>query len=165
MKSKFNFNITRFKCLYLGLILGALAMLAIQHIPFSAKLSANVLPGNGQVICGLSEMPTSSTSNGMILTEQAFNDLTSAYKQANPESPTTTWGGKIGKNHLIAVINSLGSGADVVNFKFITNASNGKTSIIFKGGNLNAVTGDNAGSTLYMRTGTAADAFCPTQCN
>lgn len=149
-----------------GIVIGAVSVIAIQNINFSKKLAAGLLPGVNSTVCNLTEMPGSSTVNGILATEQEYNDAVNSYQQSHPNNdPKVTWGGMIGKNHLIAIINSLGSNATEVNFKFITNLSNGKTSIFFKGGSFNAVTGEPGTSNLYIRTGSASDAFCPPRCN
>jgi hypothetical protein len=70
----------------------------------------------------------------------------------------------IGKNQLMAIINSLGDATEV-NYKFITNAGNNKTAIFFQGGTFNPVTGDAGTSKLFIRSGSVADAFCPPKCN
>jgi len=165
-KQPLHFKKIRSGSVLIGIILGILAAFAFQQIPFSKNVSAALtLPGTGTTICGLSQMPANSTVNGLSITEMEFNNLTSTYQAGNPaDGVGTTWGGVIGKNQLIAVINSLGSNSTEVNFKFITNPSNGKTSIIFKGGSQNPVTGGASTGNLYMRTGTASEAFCPTRC-
>ncbi len=165
-KQLFNFKNIHSGNVLFGIILGALATFAFQQIPFSKHASAALtLPGTGSTVCGLSQMPANSSVSGLTINEMEFNSLTAAYQAAHPAKDLdATWGGVIGKNQLIAVINSLGSGASEVNFKFITNPGNGKTSIIFQGGSQNPVTGEPASGNLFMRTGTASEAFCPTRC-
>lgn len=169
MNKNLNFSFIKnvnFSGLITGIVIGAVAVFAIQQITFSKKLAASALPGQNQTACGLSQMPASSTMYGIISTEQEYNTAISAYQQAHPANIAgATWGGSIGKNHLIAIINSLSSDATEVNFKFITNTGNNKTSLFFQGGSLNAITGELGTSKLYIRTGSASEAFCPTRCN
>lgn len=155
-----------FSGLITGIIIGAVAVFALQQISFSKKLAAIALPGQNQTVCGLAQMPASSTTYGIISTEQEYNSAISSYQQAHPSNESgATWGGVIGKNHLIAIINSLSPDATEVNFKFITNSGNNKTSLYFQGGSLNPITGELGTSKLYIRTGSASEAFCPPRCN
>ncbi len=152
--------------LIIGIVIGATAVFIIQKISFSDKLAANVLPGSAAPVCGLTQMPASNTTSGIITTEAEYNMAVTAYQQAHPDnSPSVTWGGMIGKNHLIAIINSLAPEATEVNFKFISNAGNNKTSLFFQGGTYNPVSGDLGTSKLFIRTGSVSDAFCPPRCN
>lgn len=125
--------------LLMGIAIGAAAAFAIQKIDFSNKLAASLLPGGGVTVCGLSSMPATSNLYGIIGSEQEFNSAVASYQQAHPSTnPNATWGGMIGRNHLIAIINSLGPDATEVNYKFIT-SGNGKTSIFFQGGTFNEI--------------------------
>ena len=111
-------------------------------------------------------MPASNLVTRIITNQDDYNVAINRYQQVHPSNePGVTWGGSIGKNHLIAIINSLGSEATEVNFKFITNQINNKTSLYFQGGIYNVVTGEAGNEKLYIRTGTAAEAFCPSRCN
>jgi hypothetical protein len=166
MNKKMNLKNFRPSGLIAGMVIGALSVFAIQQIDFSKKLAAKALPGQNSTVCNLSQMPPSNIIKGIIANEQDYNTAVNNYQQAHPLSENgVTWGGSIGKNHLIAIINSLGSEATEVNFKFITNQSNNKTSLFFQGGVYNAVTGEAGSEKLYIRTGSAAEAFCPTRCN
>ena len=150
----------------LGIVFGAVTVFGIQQINFANKLAASALPGSLPPICGLTEMPASNSTSGIISTEQEYNSAVISYQQAHPNNlPSLTWGGMIGKNQLIAIINSLGTAATEVNYKFITNSGDNKTSLYFKGGTFNAVTGDPGSSQLYIRTGSTGAAFCPPTCN
>jgi hypothetical protein len=152
--------------LILGILIGAASVFAIQSIQFSNKLAAGLLPGPNTTVCNLPEMPVTNPMTGILATEEQFNAAVSAYQQAHPVTdPAATWGGMIGKNHLIAIINSLGPNATEVNFKFITNSGNNKTSLFFQGGMFNPVTGELGVTKLFIRTGSASDAFCPPRCN
>jgi len=164
----FSFKKFNSSGLFVGVLIGLFAAYGFQHIPFSNKLAASALvsTANGSAsVCGLTQMPFNDNVYGLTVSELDFNTLTAAYQVAHPITELgVTWGGVIGKKHLIAVINSLGNDATYINFKFITNLENKKTSIIFQGGTFNAVSGDPGTSKLFMRTGYAADAFCPTRC-
>jgi hypothetical protein len=166
MNKKINLINLRPSGLVLGIIIGAASVFAVQSINFSKKMAANALPGRNSTICNLSQMPASNLITGIITNQDDYNVAINRYQQAHPSNePGVTWGGSIGKNHLIAIINSLGSEATEVNFKFITNQINNKTSLYFQGGIYNVVTGEAGNEKLYIRTGTAAEAFCPSRCN
>lgn len=166
MNKKINLKKLRPSGLVAGIIIGATSVFAIQNINFSKKMAANALPGQNSTICNLSQMPASNVVTGIITNQEDYNLAINRYQQSHPSTePGVTWGGSIGKNHLIAIINSLGPEATEVNFKFITNQINNKTGLYFQGGIYNVVTGEAGTEKLYIRTGTAADAFCPSRCN
>lgn len=151
-----------------GLLLGIIGTIIFQKYMSGAPVSAAVMGATptGNTVCGLTSMPASNENRGLIKTQVDFNNETSAYQQAHPQNgrDSVTWGGTIGKEYLIAIINSLGAGTDV-KFKFVTDRTQSKTSIYFQGGTFDPVTGAAGTNTLYIRTGNAADAFCPTRCD
>lgn len=87
-----------------------------------------------------------------------YQSLSDAYSAANPSA---TLGGRIDKAAVLEIINSLPAEATNVAFRFCTDASSGKTSVIFIGGSV----GQTGGATLYYRNGGNAEAFCPDNCN
>jgi hypothetical protein len=68
-----------------GIIIGALAVITLQKINFNTKMAANLLPAKGGIAqCGLTQMPASSTTYGIIATEAEYNTAVNSYQQANP---------------------------------------------------------------------------------
>jgi len=169
LSSLFKFKPTGSSGLFIGILIGILVAFGVQKIPFSKNLAAGIIissaNGSSVPVCGLNQMPYNNNVYGLTVTEMQYNEMTTAYKNAHPNTGDgVTWGGVIGKNHLIAIINSLGNDGTEVNFKFITNSANQKTSLIFQGGAFNPVNGNPEASKLFIRTGTAPDAFCPSRC-
>ena len=166
-KSLISFKNLRPTGIFTGILIGIAGVFAFQAMSSKGNLSSSLIStiGSGSAgVCGLTEMPSSNNVKGIISSETDFNVATAAYKLAHPSTePGVTWGGSIGKNHLIAIINSIGDATEV-HFKFITNTVNSKTGLFFEGGTFNAVTGTSGTSKLYIRTGTASDAFCPPRC-
>ena len=168
-KSLISFKNFRPTGIFTGILIGIAVAFAFQAMSSRSVLSSSLLAPGGSggdaVICGLTQMPVSNSTTGIISNETDYTVATAAYKLAHPNNvPGVTWGGSIGKNHLIAIINSLGNDATEVHFKFITNTDNSKTGLFFEGGMFNAVTGVHGTSKLYIRTCTASDAFCPPRC-
>lgn len=153
-----------------GLLLGIIGTIIFQKYmtgsgtPVSAAVMGATPTGN--TVCGLTTMPASNENRGLIQTSVQYNNETSAYQQAHPQNAkdSVTWGGTIGKEYLIAIINSLGAGTEV-KFKFVTDRNQSKTSIYFVGGTFDPVTGAAGTNQLFVRTGSSADAFCPTRCD
>lgn len=79
-----------------------------------------------------------------------YNNLGNVYQQ---KFPGKTLGGNIDKSAIMAIINSLPSGTNVVNFRFCKDPQNGNTSVIFIGEN------------LFLRNGGSSAAYCPTSCD
>jgi len=99
--------------------------------------------------------PTScdyDNASGVTLNSNAseYNNLSTAYQQ---KFPGKTIGGNMDKSAVIAIINSLPSGTNVVNFRFCKDPQSGNTSVIFIGEN------------LFLRNGGSAAAYCPTSCD
>ncbi len=117
-------------------------------------------------ICGLKELPKSSEVYGLVSNQSEYDRETAAYQAANPESTDhqVTWGGVIGKQYMIALINSLGT-RDALMYKFATDATTGYTCLYFQGGGTDPVTGAATTSWYYFRTGNSRDAYCPIVCD
>jgi hypothetical protein len=89
---------------------------------------------------------------------ETYNILANAYQRANPGK---SYGGNIDKNALLEIIASLPESSQNVVFRFCKDTQFSQTSIIFIGGSQNQA----AGTTLYLRNGGSAEAFCPSMCN
>ncbi len=101
------------------------------------------------------DMASPSNNTTVSITYADYESLAATY-QSN--FPKRTQGGNIDKEALQEIINSLPAEVGQINFRFCTDDSVNKTSIIFVGGTAN-------GSVLYIRNGGSADSFCPTNCN
>jgi hypothetical protein len=172
MKSFYS-NITRnLPVLLSGIILGCcfssfyshennLNIKASMMEGITSAFSANYIPP----VCGLSKMPPNDNTRGMIQTESEYASAVNSYEASHPQNPTdsVTWGGMIGKEYLMAIVNSIGSETNVY-FRFATDNAMKKTSVYFVGGTTDPVTGGPAPGKLFIRTGMTQESFCPTNC-
>jgi hypothetical protein len=143
--------------------------------------------------CCLSRMPDKSSDLGMLGSLADFNDQTRRFATNNPipnvPDPTTTasgaavttdeaagatagdptllrtFGGKIGKDYLQAVLNTLGD-ETVLNYRYFEDPLNHKFNIYFLGGHVNPVcnTTDRLKERFTVRTSGSWSAFCPNHC-
>jgi hypothetical protein len=164
---------SRFK-FYSGIIAGSLlgafiTLLFVQQKADPGLMKASLFDigskGPVPVACGLTKMPSSDNTRGLIESESEYTIAVNAFQAANPQNPidSVTWGGMIGKEYLMAVINSVGTDANI-SFKFATDNSMHKTSVFFVGGNFDPVTGNPGTNKLFVRTGIAPESFCPVNC-
>lgn len=106
-------------------------------------------------ICNLQSNASNVTLD---ISASAFETLAASFSSENPGA---TLGGRIDKDAVMEIINSLPAEAVNVAFRFCTDAATGKTSVIFVGGTV----GQTGGAQLIYRNGGSADAFCPDICN
>lgn len=104
--------------------------------------------------------PQLAASEAVAVSYQEYLGYTNAWAQSHPNNqPSCTWGGRIHKDALSRVINSLPDGNPWVRFKFGSSGTESRTFILFTG-NLNA----QGGSVIY-RNGGEPGTFCPIQCD
>ncbi|MFN7301532.1 MAG: hypothetical protein ACOVSS_08275 [Bacteroidia bacterium] len=104
--------------------------------------------------------PQLAPGEAVAVSYQEYLGFTNAWTQSNPNTqPSCTWGGRIHKEALSRVINSLPDGNPYVRFKFGRSGTESRTFILFTG-NLNA----QGGSVIYRNGGEPAT-FCPIQCD
>lgn len=118
--------------------------------------SLETLPGGIDV----NGFPQLEASEAVAVSYQDYLNFTNAWTQSHPNNqPSCTWGGRIHKEALNRVINSLPEGNPWVRFKFAASGNESRTFILFTG-NLNA----QGGSVIY-RNGGEPGSFCPVQCD
>jgi hypothetical protein len=104
--------------------------------------------------------PQLAASEAIAVSYPEYLGLTNAWAQSHPNNqPSCTWGGRIHKEALNRIINSLPEGNPWVRFKFGNSNTESRTFILFTG-NLNA----QGGSVIY-RNGGEPGTFCPIQCD
>jgi hypothetical protein len=114
------------------------------------------LPG-GIDVNGFAEL---AANEAIAVSYQDYLGFTNAWAQSHPNNqPSCTWGGRIHKEALSRVINSLPEDNPWVRFKFGNSNTESRTFIMFTG-NLNA----QGGSVIY-RNGGEPTTFCPIQCD
>lgn len=106
-------------------------------------------------ICDAAE---ASSTTVLELSVEEFESLAGAYQSANPN---LTHGGRIDKSALQNIINSSSASAKNIAFRFCTDPTFNKTSVIFAGGTTN----QPENKVLYLRNGASSASFCPVQCN
>lgn len=117
-------------------------------------------------VCGLAAMPADNDLKGSFRSEENYNSAKENYQQRFPgtDEYPASWGGLVGRDHLIAVINSLGT-EQTVSFRFAYDENIKKTVVYFRGGMFNPVNGKPSSTRLFLRTGSGNDAYCPPVCN
>jgi hypothetical protein len=114
------------------------------------------LPG-GIDVNGFAEL---AASEAIAVSYQDYLGFTNAWAQSHPNNqPSCTWGGRIHKEALQRVINSLPEDNPWVRFKFGHSNTESRTFVMFTG-NLNG----QGGSVIY-RNGGEPNTFCPIQCD
>lgn len=144
----------------------------VSPIPISTNMNAGAptdRPAGAERPKNLDAMPGGIDVNGfpqlaadeaVAVSYQEYLGFTNAWTQSNPNTqPSCTWGGRIHKEALSRVINSLPEGNPYVRFKFGRSGTESRTFILFTG-NLNA----QGGSVIY-RNGGEPGTFCPIQCD
>ncbi len=144
----------------------------VSPIPISTNMNAGAptdRPAGAERPKNLDAMPGGIDVNGfpqlaadeaVAVSYQEYLGFTNAWTQSNPNTqPSCTWGGRIHKEALSRVINSLPEGNPYVRFKFGKSGTESRTFILFTG-NLNA----QGGSVIY-RNGGEPGTFCPIQCD
>jgi hypothetical protein len=144
----------------------------VSPIPISTNMNAAAptdRPADAERPKNLDAMPGGIDVNGfpqlaadeaVAVSYQEYLGFTNAWTQSNPNTqPSCTWGGRIHKEALSRVINSLPEGNPYVRFKFGRSGIESRTFILFTG-NLNA----QGGSVIY-RNGGEPGTFCPIQCD
>jgi hypothetical protein len=134
------------------------------NAPVPDLLSAGIeKPKNLDAVPGgidVNGFPQLAAGEAVAVSYQEYLGFTNAWTQSNPNTqPSCTWGGRIHKEALSRVINSLPDGNPYVRFKFGRSGTESRTFILFTG-NLNA----QGGSVIYRNGGEPA-AFCPVQCD
>jgi hypothetical protein len=144
----------------------------VSPIPISTNMNAAAptdRPAGAERPKNLDAMPGGIDVNGfpqlaadeaVAVSYQEYLGFTNAWTQSNPNTqPSCTWGGRIHKEALSRVINSLPEGNPYIRFKFGRSGIESRTFILFTG-NLNA----QGGSVIY-RNGGEPGTFCPIQCD
>ena len=144
----------------------------VSPIPISTNMNAGAptdRPAGAERPKNLDAMPGGIDVNGfpqlaadeaVAVSYQEYLGFTNAWTQSNPNTqPSCTWGGRIHKEALSRVINSLPDGNPYVRFKFGKSGTESRTFILFTG-NINA----QGGSVIY-RNGGEPGPFCPIQCD
>ena len=144
----------------------------VSPTPISASTNASVpaeLPAVGAKPKNLETLPGGIDVNGfpqlaaseaVAVSYQEYLNFTNTWAQSHPNNqPSCTWGGRIHKEALSRVINSLPEGNPWVRFKFASSGNESRTFLLFTG-NLNA----QGGSVIYRNGGEPAT-FCPIQCD
>lgn len=93
------------------------------------------------------------------VTQSEFDQLTAEFRTANSEN---TLGGMIGKMELKNMIASMPSSDVFVNFRFATDATTGRVSVMFMGGKSWY---EGKRKIDCLRNGGSAGAFCPSICD
>jgi hypothetical protein len=119
--------------------------------------------GNEMTMCNTDSLPTAAdTLNGIPVKQNEYNQWTNDYRIANPGR---TWGGRIGKWQIMAVLRSLADEQNFVNFRFFKEPVTGKTGVIFSGG-VNTpphTPWPDGGPVRYRNAGYLG--YCPYNCN
>jgi hypothetical protein len=114
------------------------------------------MPGDMDV-CGF---PGLEPGQGVATSYEEYFNFTNAYTAGHPNNePGCTWGGRIHKDALTRVINSLPTENPYVRFKFGNSGPGTKTFVMFTG-NLSP----QGGSVIYRNSGNM-EAFCPSKCD
>lgn len=118
----------------------------------------NVTPMPGGIdVNGFEALPT---GEAVAVSYQEYLNYTNVWAQTHPNNePSCTWGGRIHKDALNRIINSLPENNPWIRFKFGAASRESRTFIMFAG-NLNA----QGGSVIY-RNGGEPGTFCPIQCD
>lgn len=148
----------------LTLIIGIIGGIVIHKFWFAPAPST--VAADNQTICGLRELPKSDELMGIISNEDEYRSVTDRFQAQHPQrtDSTVTWGGTIGKQYLIALVNSLGPRESLM-YKFAKDDATGNTCIYFQGGNTDPVSGATVANWFYFRTGSKAESYCPIVCN
>lgn len=131
-------------------------MLKGSHHSFLNDVEYRRNGGSDAAFCPLNcNMPASASNVSMTIRKSDFDNLASGFQQ---QYPTATLGGKLNKEALSALLNSLPTEQNVVHFRF--GNDNGKVSVMFMGGSV----GQQDGSKFCFRNAGDA-AFCPMNCD
>lgn len=113
--------------------------------------------GSSDAFCPVNcNMPSNLNNVSAEIHKADYDQLTSAFSTQYSEK---TMGGRINKDAMLALVNSLPETQNVVHFRFCTDA--GKTSVMFMGGTL----GQPENKKLCLRNGGSEAAFCPSICD
>ncbi|MBL7812870.1 MAG: hypothetical protein JNL57_11650 [Bacteroidetes bacterium] len=116
----------------------------------SFRFTDNLLPSGT-----ISKSSTNAYTAAVKVTKAEFDALTADYAS----SSGSTLGGMMGKSELKNFISSIPGSQDFVRFRFCTDPTYSKTSLMLKGDHT------LLRNTQYMRNGGSDESFCPTMCS
>ena len=122
---------------------------------FSLSLASFRFAGNQQPESTTVRNSTNAYTAAVKVTKAEFDALTADFAS----SSGSTLGGLIGKSELKNFIGSIPGSQDFVRFRFCTDPTYSKTSLMLKGDHT------LLRNTQYMRNGGSDESFCPTMCS